>query len=82
MNYLFLEGTDKLKIGQKGSFTSIASKYVRALINLNGLTPLPEQIVNNYIEIKEMVESDFRYETLVEYIQLFGADQELVEGWF
>lgn len=76
----FLEGTDKLKIGQKGSFTSIASKYVRALINLNELTPLPEQIVNNYIEIKEMVESDSRYETLVEYIQLFGADQELVEG--
>ena len=27
-----------------------------------------------------MVESDSRYETLVEYIQLFGADQELVEG--
>ena len=76
----FLEGTDKLKIGQKGSFTSIASKYVQALINLNGLTPLPEQIITNSIEIKEMVESDSRYETLVEYIQLFGADQELVEG--
>lgn len=75
-----LEGTDKLKIGQKGSFTSVASKYVQSLINLNGLNPLPEAILLNSEEIKEMVESDSRYETLVEYVQLFGADQDLVEG--
>ena len=75
-----LSSTDKMKIGYKGSFTEVASKYVQSLIVLYNQEGYTEQLVESAQEIKDMVETDSRFDTLVEYIKIFGADQELVDS--
>ena len=75
-----LKSSDKLKIGFKGSYSEIASQYVKTLIKLQDKKILPQEIVDSLEEFKSTIESDSRFEVIVEYIKLFGADAELVQG--
>lgn len=75
-----LNSTDKMKLGYKGSFTDIASKYVQALITINNKGMYSQEMLDASEEFKTLIEGDSRFEILVEYIKLFGADQELVES--
>lgn len=75
-----LKSSDKLKIGFKGSYSEIASQYVKTLIKLRDKEILPQEISESLEEFKNTIESDSRFEVIVEYIKLFGADAELVQG--
>lgn len=72
--------TNKKQKTIKGNFASIASQYVKTLIKLQDKKILPQEIVDSSEEFKNTIESDSRFEVIVEYIKLFGADAELVQG--
>ena len=73
-DYIEVFGTHKLNYGK------VTDLYIQALNSENNPSEYSKEEINRFKLIKKVVESDSRYETLVEYIQLFGADQELVEG--
>ena len=70
-NYIEAFGTHKLNYGK------VTDLYIQALNSENNPSEYSEEEINRFKLIKKVVELDSRYETLVEYIQLFGI-KELV----
>ena len=65
-DYIEAFGTHKLNYGK------VTDLYIQALNSENNPSEYSEEEINRFKLIKKVVESDSRYETLVEYIQLFG----------
>ena len=70
-DYIEAFGTHKLNYGK------VTDLYIQALNSENNPSEYSEEEINKFKLIKKVVELDSRYETLVEYIQLFGI-KELV----
>ena len=70
-DYIEAFGTHKLNYGK------VTDLYIQALNSENNPSEYSEEEINRFKLIKKVVESDSRYEALVEYIQLFGI-KELV----
>lgn len=70
-DYIEAFGTHKLNYGK------VTDLYIQALNSENNPSEYSEEEINRFKLIKKVVELDSRYETLVDYIQLFGI-KELV----
>ena len=70
-DYIEAFGTHKLNYGK------VTDLYIQALNSENNPSEYSEEEINKFKLIKKVVELDSRYETLVDYIQLFGI-KELV----
>ena len=65
-DYIEAFGTHKLNYGK------VTDLYIQALNSENNPSEYSEEEINKFKLIKKVVELDSRYETLVDYIQLFG----------
>lgn len=70
-DYIEAFGTHKLNYGK------VTDLYIQALNSENNPSEYSEEEINRFKLIKKVVESDSRYEALIDYIQLFGI-KELV----
>lgn len=75
-----LSNADKLKLGYKGSYPEITTQYIKTLLSLQNKDILLPEEIESLEEFKGTVESNSRFDTLVEYIKTFGISSELIES--
>lgn len=75
-----LSNADKMKLGYKGSYRDVAKTYITTLLKLGQKETFVDWFVEELEQTKTAIETDPRFEVIVEYISIFGVNPALVEG--